>query len=119
MLARLQDKLEAIEHAIAQLEIEKAREQVAAKQNPENAITYGEFLKHAIVRGRKLEKERQIATAAVEAAHDKLAELFEEQKRDEIAEAARIEAEAREERKRETIELDEIGSVTHERRKGT
>jgi hypothetical protein len=67
--------------------------------------------------GRELEKQRQIGTAAVEAARLKLTELFEEQKRYEIAEAARLEAEKKEERRRETIELDEVGGVTYTRKK--
>ena len=98
-------------------EIVKAREQVAAEQNPGARATYGAFLKAAVKKGREMEKERQQAAAAVAVAHDKLAELFEEQKRYEIAEQARVEAEARDERRRERIELDEIGGVTHERRK--
>jgi flagellar biosynthesis chaperone FliJ len=116
-LAKLQDMLDAIVLRIAQLEIEKARELVAAEDNPEAAATYGAFLKRISAKGRELEKERQAATHAVEIARAKLAELFEEQKRYEIAEAARIEAEAKEERRRERIDLDEVGGVTHERRK--
>jgi len=117
VLARAQDGLDRVVQAIAQLESEKIREQAATKEHPENAVTYGEFLKRAIKRGRELVKERQISEAAVNAAHEKLTELFEEQKRFEIAEAARLKAEEREERRIETAELDEIGGITHERRK--
>ncbi|HEU0118543.1 MAG TPA: flagellar FliJ family protein [Alphaproteobacteria bacterium] len=117
-LAKLQERLEQIEMQIAQLEVEKAREQIAAEQNPEARATYGAFVKAAVAKGRELDKERQIAIAAVEAARDKLTELFEEQKRYETAEEARIAAEEKEERRRETIELDEIGGITHERNKG-
>jgi hypothetical protein len=117
MLARMQEQLERIVSAIAQLEIEKAREQVWAQKNPESSVTYGEFLKRAVQRGRTLERDRLVAEASVEAARAKLSELFEEQKRYELAEAGRVAAEAADERKRETLELDEIGSVTHERNK--
>src|ERR1700761_6409048 len=107
-LAALQEQLDSIERRIAELEIEKAREQVAAEHNPEARGTYGAFLKAAINRGRELDKARQTTQIAVEIARDKLAELFEEQKRYEVAEANRIESEAAEERRQERIELDEI-----------
>ncbi len=116
-LARLQARLQEIENQIAQLEIKKAREQVAAEQSAEARTTYGVFLKVAVKRGRELDRERQIAAAAVEAAHNILIEIFEEQKRYEIAEEARVAAEDKEERRRERIELDEVGGVVHERKK--
>ncbi|MDX2028366.1 MAG: hypothetical protein SFW62_07000 [Alphaproteobacteria bacterium] len=118
LLARLQEQLDAIEQAIAVLEIQKVREQEVARDNEEARATYGAFVKAALDKGKELEKHRQIAEAAIEAAREKLSELFEEQKRYEIAEEARIEAEEREERRRETIELDEIGSVRHTRKQG-
>jgi flagellar biosynthesis chaperone FliJ len=117
MLAKLQARLEDIEKAITSLEIKKAREQIVVQENAESRTTYGAFLKKAVQDGRELEKQREIAAAAVEIARQKLAVLFEEQKRYEIAEEMRIEAEEREERHRETIELDEIGSVRHVRKK--
>jgi flagellar biosynthesis chaperone FliJ len=116
-LAKLQAQLDEVERAIAELEIKKAREQVAAEQNPEARTTYGAFLKKAVIQGRELEKQRMVAVIAVELARDKLTELFEEQKRYEVAEAARVESEAREERRRERIQLDEFGGMTHERKK--
>ena len=116
-LVRLQARLEEIEKSIAMLEIKKAREQGVAQENAEARATYGAFLKAAVREGRELEKQRQIAEAAVEAARQRLTELFEEQKRYEIAEAARIEAERKEERRKETMELDEVGGVTHARKR--
>ncbi len=117
MLARAQDQLDTVERAIIELEDQKIREKAAVAKNPEQAMTYGAFLKQAINRGRELAREKEIAVAAVEAARDALAELFEEQKRYEIAEQARIAAEEQEELRRETAELDEIGGIIHERRK--
>lgn len=116
MLARLQNKLTQIEQTIAALEQQKLDEQIAAAQDAEKAVTYGAFLKAAIRRGRELEREREIAAAAVNAAHDMLAELFEEQKRYEIAADARAAKERAEESRRDTAELDEIGAITHQRR---
>jgi flagellar biosynthesis chaperone FliJ len=116
-VARLQDRLAQIEKAIKDLEAQKVREQAAARKSVENSITFGQFIKLAIKRGRELEKERQTAQAAVEIALGKLAELFEEQKRYEIAEERRVEEERRTERRLETIRLDEVGGITHQRQK--
>ena len=114
LLARLIGRLEDIEGQIAQLEIALAREQSAAKDQAAS-FTYGAFLRSMVEKGRALEIERQGAEAAVKIAQDKLAELFEDQKRYETAEEQRIENERREEQRLETIELDEIGGVRHER----
>jgi len=80
-------------------------------------MTYGAFLKILVVRQRSLVQERQTAAMAVHMAQDKLAELFEEQKRYEIAEEQRLEEIAKEERRLERIEFDEIGGTRHERQK--
>jgi len=117
-LATLLERLELIEGWIAQLEIRKAREQEAAAQEPAARATYGAFLKDMVRRGRELEKDRETALMAVKIAQDKLALLFEEQKRYEIAEAQRIAEQEAIERRRQTIELDEIGGVMHERKRG-
>ena len=114
-LAKLQERLDLIDRGILGLEAQKTREAAAAKKDPAAAITYGHYIKEALRQGQALAKERAIAVAAVNAAREKLAELFEEQKRYETAEEMRIKAEAREELRRETAELDEIGGVTHER----
>lgn len=114
-LARLQENLDQVLMQMDRLEKLKLREQAAAK-DPVARMTYGAFIKGIIDRSKVLEHERQIADAAVKKAQDKLAELFEEQKRYEIAEEQRLEKEAREERRLETIELDEIGGVRHRRK---
>ena len=116
-LAKLQDMLDAIEQKVAALEIEKAREQVAAENNPEARATYGAFVKNMQVKRRALDTEREAAEHAVNLVLAKLSELYEEQKRYEIAEEARITAERKEENRLDNLELDEIGGVTHERRR--
>ena len=116
-LARLQEMLDGIMQRIAQLEIERARELIMAANNPEARATYSAFIKRMAEKSQALEQERQAMAHAVDLAHLKLTELFEEQKRYEIAEEARIDAEEKEERRQENIMLDEVGSITHERQK--
>jgi len=116
-LARIEEHLAQIEQAIRDLNEQKKREQVAAKKDTANAVTYGAFLKRTIRRGRELDKERLVAIEAVRLARERLAELFEEQKRYELAQQHRDEQARREESRRLTIELDEIGGITHQRRK--
>lgn len=115
-LARLLDHLESIEEKIREVEDLKESEKEAGKDEITRA-SYGEFLKQMVLIGRALEQERQQAEAAVRMAQEKLAELFEEQKRYEIAEASRIEEEAKAERRLERLELDEIGGMRHERQR--
>jgi flagellar biosynthesis chaperone FliJ len=116
-LTRLQGLLEEIERNIAKLEVKKAHEQVAAQESAEARATYGAFLKAVVTQGRDFEKQRAVMIEAIEIARQKLRELFEEQKRYEIAEVARLAAEQKEERRKETMELDEIGAVTFTRKK--
>lgn len=116
-VARLLDQLSMMDKKIAALEILKAREEVAASQSHEARTTYGAFLKSVILKSREFERDRRTAAEAVQIAQDKLAELFEEQKRYEVAEENRIKAEEAKTRRRETLALDEIGSVSHERNK--
>lgn len=111
MLAKLQDYLDSLDRQLAELQIEQAREQIAAKQNPAAAVTYGNYVKQALIKQEELTQRRASAAAAVELARERLADLFEAQKRYEIV-AANREAEAlRVEQRNERIELDEIGSV--------
>ncbi len=119
VMTRLNARLDMIEQQIAELEIRKVSEQTAASENQESRTTYGAFLDHAKRQGLVLERERQATLSAIEAARAVLAELFEEQKRYEIAQNARELAALKEEKRKESIELDEMGAVTHERKKDT
>lgn len=117
LLAKLQARLDAIRAEIAEHEALQERERQAVRKNPEAGLTYGAFVKWALAHAKELDQMFVTAAKAVEIARDKLAELFEEQKRYELAEAERIEEERREELRQETILLDEVGSVSYERRK--
>jgi hypothetical protein len=117
VLARLQEHLEQIEQEIAAHEIAMTREQIAAQNDEQARFAYGAYVKAAVAQARILEKGRQTAVESVEIARVKLSELFEEQKRYEIAQAAREEAAAAEQRKLDRLELDEVGSVQFTRKK--
>lgn len=117
LLAKLQDNLAAIEQRMVELEIEKAREQAIAQEDETARAGLGSYLKSAIEKGRALEKERQVMQAAVDTARDELMQIFEEQKRYEIAEAARLAVEQAEEKHRECLDLDEVGSTRFARQK--
>jgi hypothetical protein len=86
-------------------------------ENPDMALTYGDYVKNALKKEEFLEKKRKTAEYAVNIARDKLAEVFEEQKRYEIAEAKRLEDEAKEEAHKEKLFMDEVGSVSFVRKK--
>ena len=92
-------------------------EKVRAQKNDAARMTYGAFLKVLIANKRALEKDYVVAADAVRSAQEKLAELFEEQKRYEIAEDQRVEEIEKEERRLERIDLDEVGGVRHERQR--
>ncbi|MDD4616163.1 MAG: flagellar FliJ family protein [Alphaproteobacteria bacterium] len=117
LLANLRDRHARIEREIALLQAMKAREQAAAARDPITRMTYGAFIKTVLKKEHDLDQQRQVAVMAVRRAHDRLTELFEEQKRYEVAEEQRLEEIAKEERRRETLMLDEIGSVMHERKR--
>ena len=116
-LAALQARFDALGDQIQQLEAQKDLERAIVNTIPEAAATYGAFLKASTDRRRYLEGEKDKAALAVQAAHTILIQLFEEQKRYEIAETARLEAEARAEQRDEKIQLDEVGSVQFARKK--
>ncbi|MDD3030479.1 MAG: hypothetical protein PHS57_09460 [Alphaproteobacteria bacterium] len=117
LLSKLLDRLEQVENRIKLLEAARVREHRAASKNPMLMMTYPAFLEGLIAKRQVAEKEKKLAQRAVRLGREKLAELFEEQKRYEIAEEQRLFRIAQEERRVETIELDEIGGTRHERRK--
>ncbi len=114
-LAQALEHLDQIEISLTRLEHKKAAEREIPRDEASHA-TYGAFLQKTIQEERALAHDRVAAVQAVRTAQDRLLELFEEQKRYEIAETQRIEAEKRETNRRETIDLDEIGSIAHQRK---
>ena len=117
MLAKVQARLDQVEAALVTLRQEKESERATVHNNPEAGMTYAVFVQGQVKREKELEKQRQTAQNAVAIARDKLAEVFAEQKRYELALAAHEEEKRREEQKQEMMEMDEIGSVRFARRR--
>lgn len=115
ILAKLQDALSLIEERMMQLEIDMAREQVVAQENEEARESLGAYLKACVQKARDLEKQRHAAIIAVDEAREGLIQLFEEQKRYEIALTAQEAEQLAEEKHNERLELDEIGGTRHAR----
>lgn len=117
LLANLQKQLTDIQSQMDALVEQQAQQAAMLRQEPSLAINYDLYLKESIKRLEALEKRKRTMELAVGLARDKLAELFEEQKRYELAEKARLEEEEAEEQRRETHVLDEVGSVSFIRKK--
>ena len=111
LLAKLHEQLENIENTIRTLMEEQEQQRALLKREPSANLTYGEYLESSLKKLKLLEAQKTTAIMAVNLARDRLAEVFEEQKRYEIAEKARLEEEEREQQRQETQTLDEIGSI--------
>ena len=111
LLTKLQKQLVDIENQIQTLMDEQLQQRELLVKEPTMAMTYDSYLKECLKRMEALEKRKKTVIYAVGIARDKLGELFEEQKRYELAEQNRIEEEEAEEQRRETHTLDEVGSV--------
>jgi flagellar protein FliJ len=112
LLAKLQEQVEAIEKAILVLKEDQEQQRVLLEREPSAGLTYGDYLDESLKKKKALEKRKTAAVMAVNLTRDRLAEVFEEQKRYELAEKNRIEEEEREEQRQETHTLDEVGSVS-------
>lgn len=119
MLADLQNINDRIAAEIVALEASRRSEEVVARgAQAIEMMTLAQFLGAVKNRLEQLLKAKAEAQAAVEVAREKLAELFETQKRYEIIRDQRNAAELAEEQKQERLELDEIAEQGHQR-KGT
>lgn len=120
MLADLQNIHDRIIAEIAALHAAREHEEdVARHADIAETVTLPQFLGGIKNRLAHLAKAETEAQAAVEAAHEKLAELFETQKRYEIVRDQRNAVELAEEQKRERLELDEIAEQGHQRKSHT
>ncbi len=119
MLADLQNILERIEAEIVALDALRNREEeVARTAEPAAMVTLAQFMAQPKNRAEQLAKAKRDAIAAVEAAREQLAELFETQKRYEIIRDQRDAAALAEEKRQDRLELDEIAETSHQRKQG-
>jgi len=117
LLSKLQEQLDRLDGAIEALKIDQEKQRDLLGREPDAGLTYGQYLDATLKKRKKLERDRVAIAMAVNLARDKLAEVFEEQKRYEIAERNRLEEEEREEQRQERLTLDEIGSIVFIRKK--
>jgi len=116
MLADLQDVLERIENEIENIIAERAQEEaVARKATPAELMTMESFLAQLKNRLVHLQQAKRDATAAIEVARERLAEVFETQKRYEIIRDQREAAMLAEEKRQDQLTLDETAAQAHER----
>lgn len=117
MLAQLQDVLDRIEQEIADLIAARLNEEAVARNAPPaERLTLAPFLAQVRQRLEQLTQAKADAEAAIETARERLAEVFETQKRYEIIRDQRAAAAAAEEKRQEQLTLDETAAVTHRRK---
>lgn len=117
LLAKLQEQLAAVIAQIKDIVDQQAAQRALIMQEPSMALTYESYLQNSLKQLKLLEKRKVTMEYAVNVALDKMAELFEEQKRYELAERNRLEEEEAEEQRKETHFLDEVGSIGFVRKK--
>lgn len=108
-LAEVRDRKAAAEIRLAMLEAEGRAEMSRADADPMAGLYRTAFL--AALRDRMAQARAEVAAIALEeqGARDALAQAFEEQKKyEQVAEAARL-AQLKEQARRETAALDELG----------
>ncbi|MBP7253136.1 MAG: flagellar FliJ family protein [Alphaproteobacteria bacterium] len=117
MLVQLQDVLERIEQEIAELIASRLHEEkVARTAPPAERLTLEPFLAQLRLRLEQLTQAKADANAAIETARERLAEVFETQKRYEIIRDQRAAFAVAEEKRQEQLTLDETAAVTHQRK---
>ncbi len=117
ILLGLQEQLDQVIDQMEALDLDKQRQEEIVHKEPELGLTYADYLSQYLDKKEMLLKKKGSIEYGIELSRDQLAVLFEEQKRYEIARQNRIDEMRREEQRKERIELDEIGSISFERRK--
>ena len=108
-LAEVRDRRQAAEMKLAMLEAQGEAEMARPDADPRDGLYRTQFM--AALRDRKDEARAAIATIEIEeqGARDALAQAFEEQKKyEQVAEQARV-LEVKDQARRETAALDELG----------
>ena len=117
ILARLYLQYDAIVEKKNRLEGDKIKQDELLNENPDMGMTYANYLRQYLKRREAYAKELKVMEKAIDMARDKLALLFEEQKRYEIAKEQRDEEVRQKELAEERKTLDEVGSVGFQRQR--
>lgn len=117
-LVRFQEEADYLRQAAQKLEEEILSEQQAARDNFEASFAYANYHKAAMKRRARLSQAIRAADHSVELAAEAMREAFQELKRFEIAEEARLAREAAERKRKEAIMLDETASIRFFRKRG-
>jgi len=117
VLLKVQTILDEIIISIENLEKDKKKQEELLHKEPEVGMTYADYLNQYINKKEHLHKKKESTQYAVDLARNQLAELFEEQKRYEIALQKRIDEAKQEEQRKERLYLDEVGSTSFLRKK--
>ncbi len=108
-----------LESSLHRLGEELIREQRAVQASPEEAgFLYGNYANAVIGRRHHINTGLADMEQQVAAAREKLDEAYRELKKYEVAQETRDLRQAREETRREQIELDEIGLQAHRQKHG-
>ena len=114
-LMRLLDNFEA---EARKLEADLITEQQIAATNPSEAgFGYGGYAQSVIQRRERLQQSMVKAEEEIATAREELRDAFRELKKFEIAQENRTKAEAKEEARKETVFLDEVGMQGYLRKK--
>ncbi len=115
-LADLEDLLADMKQRVRRLEEDMVDEGARAADQGTVALVYGPYIAAALARKRNLLNSQAELEGRIAEARDEVAEAFQDVKKYELAEAARVAREKAELAKKEREMLDEVGSVGFNRR---
>ncbi len=115
-LADLEDLLADMKQRVRRLEEDMVDEGARAADQGTVALVYGPYIAAALERKRNLLNSQAELEGRIAEARDEVAEAYQDVKKYELAEAARVAREKAELAKKEREMLDEVGSVGFNRR---
>ncbi len=109
---------EKLREDLRRLEAEQTNEQAVAQRTPEIAYSYGSYAGALVERRRNLVRSLTDAERQTAAARERLAEIYQEAKRYEIAAARRKLSQRLQANRREQAIMDELAIDIHRRANG-
>jgi len=108
-LGELNKRAEAVVAEQNRLQREMEAEQKMVMERPEFAFTIAAYAAQVIFRQEKLADHLKILEQMIDQKREEIRQAFQEVKKLEIAEERRLDLEKEEQRRRDTIALDEVG----------